>query len=396
MTGRPAGEDLAAFRAHVQQVIADHAPAGEAREGHRAPTGADEERALRAWYRTMYDEGLAGADWPVVRGGRADHHPLHHVIVTDELIRARVPRPLDQVQLASHVLLRFGRPGQLDHLLPRIRSGTDVWCQLFSEPNAGSDLAGIACKGTEQPDGTYRLSGQKTWSTDAHWAQMGLALVRTGTGSTRHAGLTAFAVRMDAPGIEVRPMRTIGGAHEFNEVFLDDVVVGPDDVIGPVGEGWKVAMSGLEVERFGVGGNVALLDLLLDDLVVVAGHATTTSGAVALQDARVRHALVALTAEAAAAHAFVADHIERALAGQEQAGDAPMAKVLYSETYNRIARFAMELIADHRLPADGPAVVAGRRLTDAWWWSRALTISGGSSEIMRNIIARRHLHLPAA
>jgi alkylation response protein AidB-like acyl-CoA dehydrogenase len=396
MTNRPSDDELDAFRARVRRVIAEHAPAGESREGHRAPTDEAEERALRAWYRTMYDEGLAGADWPAARGGRDGHHPLHHVIDTDELIRARVPRPLDQVQLASHVLLRFGRPEQLDRLLPLIRSGTDVWCQLFSEPDAGSDLAGIACRGVEQADGTYRLSGQKTWSTDAHWAQMGMALVRTGAGSTRHAGLTAFAVPMDAPGIEIRPMRTIGGAHEFNEVFLDDVVLGPDDVVGPVGEGWKVAMSGLEVERFGVGGNVALLDLLLADLVLVAGNATATSGAAAIGDAQVRHTLVALSAEAAAAQAFVADHIERALAGHEQVGDAPMAKVLYSECYNRIARFAVELIAEHRLPADGSADLAAQRLTDAWWWSRALTISGGSSEIMRNIIARRHLRLPAA
>jgi alkylation response protein AidB-like acyl-CoA dehydrogenase len=161
-----------------------------------------------------------------------------------------VPRPLDQVNLASGVLLAFGSEGQKAHYLPRIRNAEDIWCQLFSEPGAGSDLAGIGTRARQREDGTFVVAGHKTWTTDGHWAQMGLALARTSSGPSRHAGLTAFAVPMDAPGLDMRPITTMAGAHEFNETFFDDVVLPADAVIGGVGNGWRVAMSGLELERF--------------------------------------------------------------------------------------------------------------------------------------------------
>jgi alkylation response protein AidB-like acyl-CoA dehydrogenase len=284
-----------AFREHVRAVISAHAPF-QAREGHRAPSTAQDEAALRAWYRTMYETGLLGASWPGEWGGRPDHQPLHELIVTEELIRARAPRPIDQVMLASHVLLHFGSPEQKQRYLPRIRSAEDIWCQLFSEPGAGSDLAGVQARARQQPDGTWVLAGQKTWTTDGHWSQFGLAMLRTSSGQKRHQGLTAFIVPMDSPGLEVRPLRTIGGAFEFNEVFLDGVVLAPEQVIGEVDNGWTVAMSGLEIERFNVGGNVVLLELLLKDVLTVA-DALVCDGAPVSSDSAVRAAVEQLVAE---------------------------------------------------------------------------------------------------
>jgi alkylation response protein AidB-like acyl-CoA dehydrogenase len=387
--------DLSEYRLHVQGVIAKYRPLGESREGHRAPRDEQEELELRAWYRTLYEHGLAGAGWPVEWGGAPDHQVLHEVVVTEELIRTRAPRPLDQVQLASHLLLQFGTPTQKATYLPKIRSGEHVWCQLFSEPDVGSDLAGVRCRGRAASSGGWVLKGQKTWTTDGHWADMGVALVRTTEEGPRHQALTMFLVPMSNPGVVVRPLITIGGAHEFNEVFLDDVHLQEEAILGEPGSGWSVAMAGLETERFGVGGNVVLLDLLLQDLTTVAGH-ISIDGQSAIADSEVRTRLAEFRAEAAAATAFVNDHILRAIGGGQVEGDAAVAKLLYSEAYNRIARFGVQLINDHSLPDDSPASKAADRLHDAWLWSRALTISGGSSEIMRNILAKRRLRLPSA
>ncbi|MGV0801576.1 acyl-CoA dehydrogenase family protein, partial [Mycolicibacterium elephantis] len=182
------------------------------------------------------------------------------------------PRPVDQVNLAAHVLLHFGSDEQKSALLPRIRSSEHVWCQLLSEPDAGSDIAAVRCKGTRQPDGSWVIDGQKTWITDGHWADMGLALVRTDPSSSRHHGLSAFVVPLTAPGIEIRPIRTINEAIEVNEVFFDGVPIPADSLIGEPGQGWSIIMAGLDFERFGIGGNVILLELLIDDLVMVARH----------------------------------------------------------------------------------------------------------------------------
>ena len=387
--------DIGQYRLHVRDVIANYRPSNESREGHRAPHDEREETELRAWYRTLYEHGLAGAGWPVEWGGSPDHRVLHEVVVTEELIRARAPRPLDQVQLASHLLLQFGTPDQKATYLPKIRSGEHVWCQLFSEPDVGSDLAGVKCRGRCASSGGWVLSGQKTWTTDGHWADMGVALVRTTEEGPRHQALTMFLVPMNTPGVVVRPLITIGGAHEFNEVFLDDVQLEEGSILGEPGGGWSVAMAGLETERFGVGGNVVLLDLLLQDLATAAAH-ISIDGKPAIADSEVRTRLAEFRAEAAAAAAFVSDHIRRAIEGRQVEGDASVAKLLYSEAYNRIARFGVQLVNDHPLSDDSAGSDAAGRLHDAWLWSRALTISGGSSEIMRNILAKRRLHLPSA
>jgi alkylation response protein AidB-like acyl-CoA dehydrogenase len=392
---QPTKERLESHRSHVRSVIAASAPRGEAREGHRAPTTPEEEVAFREWYRAMFAAGLSGAGWPVEWGGRHDHHPLFDVITLEELIRERGPRPLDQVNLTSGVLLTFGSDAQKARYLPRIRSAEDIWCQLFSEPGAGSDLAGIRTHARERPDGTVVLTGQKTWTTDGHWAQMGLALARTSDGPSRHAAFTAVAVPMSATGIEVRPLITIGGAHALNETFLDDVVLSPDAVLRGVGKSWSVAMSGLELERFGVGGTVAHLGVLTEDLVRLARSLRIGVGT-ALEEDDTQQAISDLDAETEAATAFVDRHIELMLTGQHDEGGAAMAKLLTTETYGRIAAYGVHVSTMGHLNDDPDAERSRVRLEDAWLCSRALIMSGGSSEIMRSILAKRRLGLPSA
>jgi alkylation response protein AidB-like acyl-CoA dehydrogenase len=396
VSARPTEAELAAFRDRVRAHIAEHAPPFEAREGHRAPETAEQEAALRAWFASLFAAGFVGADWPVEYGGRADHHPLHDRIVSEEILRARAPRPVDQVNLAAHVLLHFGSEAQKSELLPRIRSSEHVWCQLLSEPDAGSDIAAVRCRGTRQPDGSWVIDGQKTWITDGHWADMGLALIRTDPASSRHKGLSVFVVPLDSPGIEVRPIRTVNDAIEVNEVFFDGARIPADNIIGEPGQGWSIIMTGLDFERFGIGGNVILLELLIDDLVTVAGHGTI-DGVPALQHEDIRQTVAELAVEVEVAKAFIDDHVERMVAGAEQVGDGSIAKLSFAETYHRVSAYGAQLSTMVCTVAADPGVaLAKQRLKECWLWSRAYTVSGGSSEMMRNILAKRRLLLPTS
>ncbi|GAB3013303.1 acyl-CoA dehydrogenase family protein [Mycobacterium bourgelatii] len=393
---RPTAEELAAFRDQVRAHIAEHAPPIEAREGHRAPKDADQEAQLRRWFAGLFEAGFVGADWPVEYGGSADHHPLHDRVVSEEILRARAPRPVDQVNLAAHVLLHFGSEEQRRRLLPPIRRSEHVWCQLLSEPNAGSDIAAVRTRGVRQDDGTWVIDGQKTWITDGHWADMGLALIRTDPTSSRHHGLSVFAVPMSAAGVEVRPIRSIGDAIEINEVFLTGVVLDADSLVGEVGQGWSIIMAGLDFERFGIGGNVILLELLIDDLVTVARDALV-DGAPALTHPDIRQTIAELTVEVEVAKSFIDDHVERLIAGADMPGDGSIAKLSFAETYHRVSAYGAELAAAAADVATTDAAVrqAKERLRECWLWSRAYTISGGSSEMMRNILAKRRLLLPS-
>jgi alkylation response protein AidB-like acyl-CoA dehydrogenase len=392
---RPTEAQLADFRHRVRAHIVEHAPPFEAREGRRAPENAEQEAQLRRWFATLFDAGFVGADWPVEYGGRADHHPLHDRIVSEEVLRARAPRPVDQVNLAAHVLLHFGSDEQKAALLPSMRRSEHVWCQLLSEPDAGSDIAAVRSRGVQQGDGSWVLSGQKTWITDGHWADMGLALIRTDPTSSRHHGLSVFTVPLAASGVEVRPIRTINEAIEVNEVFLDGVTVPASSLIGETGQGWSIIMAGLDFERFGIGGNVVLLELLIDDLVMVAGNATL-DGRPAFEHEDIMQTVTELAVEVEVAKAFIDDHVERLIVGTEQPGDGSIAKLSFAETYHRVSAYGADLAAMVcTVAADSAVHEAKRRLRECWLWSRAYTVSGGSNEMMRNILSKRRLLLPS-
>lgn len=388
---RPDASQLADFRHRVRAHIEQYAPPFAAREGRRAPENADQETQLRSWFAGLFAAGFVGADWPVEYGGRADHHPLHDRVVSEELLRARAPRPVDQVNLAAHVVLHFGSDEQKAALLPPIRRSEHVWCQLLSEPDAGSDIAGVRCRGVRRDDGCWVIDGQKTWITDGHWADMGLALIRTDPSSTRHHGLSAFVVPLSAAGVQVRPIRTINDAIEVNEVFFDGVTLSADSLIGEAGQGWSIIMAGLDFERFGIGGNVILLELLIDDLVTVAQHATL-DGRPALAHEDIRQTVAELAVEVEVAKAFIDDHVERMTVGADQVGDGSVAKLSFAETYHRVSAYGTELGA---MVCTVAAEQAKQRLRECWLWSRAYTVSGGSSEMMRNILAKRRLRLPS-
>lgn len=382
------------FRAGLRRFLAGRDPGLRFPEGVRVPRDAAEEAAIRAWLGALYEAGYLGGGWPVEWGGRTDHSPTHDLILMEELFRARAYRPLDQVMLAAHALLEFGTEAQKHEYLPRIRNGEHVWCQLFSEPDVGSDLASLRTR-AEPADGGFVVIGQKIWSTDAQWADMGVLLARTDPSVARHAGITAFVVPMGLPGIEVRPIREMTGSAEFCEVFLDGLRLGPEHVLGEVGGGWKVATSGLASERAFVGANAVQLEMLFDDLVTLARTARLPDGSVAIEHEDVRAGLADSLVEVEAVRAIVTDTVQRMLRDEEHPSDGPLAKLAYTEQFVRLCERAMELLASAVSVDD-----AGREVAERWehnlLWSRALTISGGSSEIVRGLVGRQLLGLPRA
>ncbi|MET0705211.1 MAG: acyl-CoA dehydrogenase family protein [Mycobacterium sp.] len=387
------GAQLEAFREEVRTFIARFAPAIPARAGVRSADNEMELKALQEWTAHLYDAGYAGSDWPVEFGGSPNWSAERDIVVGEELARAKVPGVQSAGVLASHALIHHGTDEQRHRHLPEIRSGRQLWCQLFSEPGAGSDLASLRTRAIQGSD-SYTVNGQKVWTTDGHWAHYGYLLARTDPDAPKHKGISAFILDMTSPGVTVRPLRELTGTSDFNEVFFDDVVVAATSMIGAPGQGWAIANATLAHERTGVGAVVVKLRLAVDALVELA-RLVSIDGRPAIDSDRVRDRIGQFSAEVEALSALTYANVTRWSRGTERAHDAPMAKLMFSELNLEMAQFAVELGGESGVLVDGdPAVLDGGRWQDEWLYARAYTIAGGSSEIMRNLIAERGLGLP--
>ena len=381
--------ELEAFRRKVRAFVAEHAPGIKTHSGVRAPEPALMP-AIREWTAKLYEAGFLGIDWPAEYGGRPDAHPLEPFVVAEEIARARTWPPVGAASLASGALLDFGTDEQRARFLPRIRACEDVWCQLFSEPEAGSDLAALRTRARREGEGddaVYVVDGQKVWTTNGQHADMGYLLARTDGDAPKHKGITAFALDMRSPGVDVRPLREITGTTDFNEVFLDGVRIPASNVIGRVNDGWRVAMSSLGRERSGVAARGAELFAVLDDLVRLAGTA--------LEDSATRQAVGELAARVQVNAAMISLAQSRMLHGTEEVGDALLGKIFFSELNHDLADFGVRLQGTDGLLVEGDAgVLAGGWWQDAHLYSRAFTIAGGANEVLRTQVAERGLGLP--
>jgi alkylation response protein AidB-like acyl-CoA dehydrogenase len=297
--------------------------------------------------------------------------------VSRVLHEAGAPLPLTDIGigLVGPAIMKFGTPAQQDRHLPRIAEGTAIWTQLFSEPDAGSDLAALRTRAERGPGG-WVVRGQKVWNTYAHLASWGYLLARTGPADSRHRGLTMFLVDMATPGIRVRPIREITGDCDFNEVFLDDVPIPGEGVLGEVGDGWSVSMSTLADERTVVGSLALWLETEVDRLtrVVRAIGPAVSDGVLA--------ALGELITEVRAL-------VE--LSGHQHApGTEALGKVAYAELNIRVQQLALEVSACH---AGAVPDAWAHRWSDNYLYTRAYTISGGANEVMRNVVAKRGLKM---
>jgi alkylation response protein AidB-like acyl-CoA dehydrogenase len=380
--------DIDSFRVAVREFLAQHAPRVKVRPGVRSPETEEELAVLRAWTAKLFEAGYVGADWPESYGGNPDHDVLRDVVVAEEIATAGTLEVPGGSTLAAQALLGFGTEEQRQKYLPRIRSGQDLWCQLFSEPGAGSDLASLRTKAVLEGD-HYVVTGQKVWTTNGQWADLGYLLARTDPDVPKHKGITAFALDMRLPGVTVRPLREITGTSDFNEVFFDEVRVPVDAVIGKPGQGWVIANTSLAHERSGVGASVVTLERGWEQLVALAGRIDR------LGDAEVRDRLAAFAAEIRALSVHTKLSLQRWRDHDERVTDAPVAKLAFSELNLRLAEYALSLQGPEGVLAEGdPDAVDEGRWQDAYLYARAYTIAGGSSEIMRNVIAERGLGLP--
>jgi alkylation response protein AidB-like acyl-CoA dehydrogenase len=384
--------ELEAFRKQVRTFIADHAPGTKRHAGSRAPE-PDMLPAIREWTAALFEAGYLGIDWPEEFGGRPDAHPLEAFIVVEEITRSRTWRPIGAAALASAAVIQFGTDEQRRRFLPRIRTCADVWCQLFSEPGAGSDLASLQTRARREGD-EFVVDGQKVWTTNGHYADMGYLLARTDPDAPKHRGITAFALDMGTPGVDVRPLREITGTTDFNEVFLDGVRIPATNVIGAVNDGWRVATHSLVHERSGVAVYGIDMFAALDDLLELAGG-TIRNGRPALEDSAVRQEVGELATRVYVNAAMVNLAKSRMLKGTESVSDAPIGKIFFSEVNHDLTAFGVALQGvDGLLTEEDPDVKAAGWWQDAFLYARAYTIAGGANEVLRTLIAERGLGMP--
>jgi hypothetical protein len=387
--------ELEEFRQRVREHIAAHHPGIPRLAGTRSPDAETMPR-YRAWCASLFGAGLLGGDWPVEWGGGGEYDPLREYIVDQELAAAKLPRPVGAWNLVCGALFGSGSQEQKAYYLPRIRHFDDLWCQLFSEPNAGSDLASLRTSAVRDGD-EWVVNGQKVWTTHGHVADLGFLLARTDPQAPKHEGISAFIVDMRTPGISVRPLREMTGSSDFNEVFFDDVRLPADAIIGRPGEGWAIARAALAHER---GQSLRedsatarvrrLADLTADG--AGPGDGRPDRG---LDDAGARRNLGRLYARSSVADLLGLEGVLKDAAGQTTVYDAPVVKVLFSETNLDINTHALELFgARGVITAPSPDAVADGVFQDAFLWARGFTISAGSNEILRNVIAERGLGLP--
>jgi alkylation response protein AidB-like acyl-CoA dehydrogenase len=383
--------DLDLLRQRVRRLASRNAPPRHERTGVRAPE-AHEIPALREWTALLFAESLLGVHWPVEYGGLAGAHPLHESVVIDELIRIGAAGPVGGGMLAAGAIIASGTGEQKDHFLPKIRSGEHIWCQLFSEPDAGSDLASLRTRARSDGD-DFVVDGQKVWTTNGQHADWGYLLARTDPDAPKHAGITAFALDMRTPGVSVRPLREITGTSDFNEVFFDSVRIPASRVIGEINGGWAVTTASLAYERSSAGSGASLFGAL-GRLARLAGE-VTRQGRPAIDSADVRQAIGGFVADVHVNSLVSALGDSRALHGSADAADAPISKILFSEINLALHEYGFELQGHDGIRVEGDAHVHDNGWwQDAFMYGRAFTIAGGTNEVLRNVIAERALGMP--
>ena len=340
---------------------------------------AFEER--RAWNRHLAAAGLTCLGWPVEHGGRG-LSVAHRVAFYEEYARADAPDKVNHLgeELVGPTLIAFGTPEQQQRFLPAIRDVTELWCQGYSEPGAGSDLANVSTTAVLDGD-EWLLNGQKVWTSLAHWAQWCFVIARSEKGSKGHKGLSYLLVPLDQPGVEIRPIVQLTGDSEFNEVFFTDARTDAGLVVGEPGDGWSVAMGTLQFER-----GVSTLGQQIRYARELSGLVELAKSTGAVEDPLIRERLTRAWAELQTMRSFAMATMDDELPGQDS-----VSKLLWATWHRDLGELAMAIRGKASMVLDGNEFDEWQRL---FLFSRADTIYGGSNEIQRNIIAERVLGLP--
>jgi alkylation response protein AidB-like acyl-CoA dehydrogenase len=389
------------YRDKIRAFLGEHLPAGWKGIGALPP---DEARAWAAdWRVTLHANGFLGGSWPKEYGG-GGLTPLEQVVLAEEFAHAGVPTggPNDSfgIQLVGNTILRLGTPEQKAHFLPRILSGEDRWCQGYSEPGAGSDLANLGTRAVLDGD-EWVINGQKIWTSAAQYANWIFVLTRTDPDAPKHKGITFLLVPMDQPGVEVRPIRMLNGASEFNETFFTDARTSVKNVVGDINEGWRVAMTLLGYERGEAAATVPVefrteLDRLIE-LVRASGRA---------QDPVIRQRVAACYAQVEIMRFLGMRTLTGFLSGAAPGPEGSIFKLVWSEYHKVVTELAVDVLGAAAMVPSGRFPTTSFRTDDAgapndsaswvgtFLSARAGTIYAGTSQVQRNILGEIVLGLP--
>jgi alkylation response protein AidB-like acyl-CoA dehydrogenase len=389
------GAEHEAFRAEAREWLTERLEGPFAVVLGRGGPG-DEDSCVderREWERELGRGGWIGLSWPKAYGGR-EASLLEQVIFYEEYARAGGPGRVGIVGegLLGPTIVHFGSDEQKRRFVPGILSGTEIWCQGYSEPNAGSDLANVATR-AERDGNEWVVSGQKVWTSLAHWAQWCFVLCRTNRDAPRHRGISYLLVPMDQPGIEIRPIRQVTGGSEFNEVFFSEARTGIENVVGEVDGGWRVAMGTLAFER---GASTLGQQLAFENELRSVIDVASRGGLLAEPTFRQRVARSWIELRVMRFHAL------RSLSAMEHgtvSRETAIHKLYWAGVHQRLGELAIDALGSAGLTADAspdaaPAGAEASSLARLFLWSRADSIYGGSDQIQRNVIGERALGLP--
>jgi alkylation response protein AidB-like acyl-CoA dehydrogenase len=383
-----------AFRREVRSWLEAHLPPDL--KGTFAFSRADRERVerLRAWQRALYEGGWVGLNWPVTYGGRGASI-VEQVIFYEELARAQAPPPINRggLGMLGPTLMKYGTEAQVRRFLPKILTAEELWCQGFSEPNAGSDLANLQTR-AERDGEHFVVNGQKVWTSLAHLADWGFFLVRTDPAAPKHKGITFLLVDMKTSGITVKPLRQMTGEAEFNEVFLDNVRVPVANVVGEVNRGWEVAITTLAYERDVLTFMRSISLRMAVDRLLDLARKTRRDGGRAADDPMIRQRLVSLLIQEKCLQLNGYRSLTRLIQGAQPGPEGSTAKLVWSQVDQEVAELAMEMLGLGSQITEGPWATDGGQWAYNCLLVRASTLRAGTSEILKNILGERVLSLP--
>lgn len=383
-----------AFRQQVRHWLEENIP-------KKRPETLDERRA---WHRKLYEAGYLGMGWPKEYGGQ-EARPMEQAIVGEELARANAPASLNGlgIGIVAPTLIHHGTEHQKQEHVSKILTADELWCQLYSEPNSGSDLASLQCRADVNGD-EFIINGQKIWTSGAYNADWGILLARTDRSAPKHQGISCIMLDMHQPGVEVRPLKQISGSSEFCEVFFTNVRVNADNLIGEMNAGWRIAQTTLSYER---GGNVLSRVVRLQEMysrMIEVCKTLKRNGKPAIEDPNVRQKLGEIYAEIEVLRYAALRLLSRLEKGQRPGPEASISKLHYSELDKHVQELFLDILGPYGLQTGGqPQEFALHADSDfgeagswaySFFWSRAGTIYAGSSEIQKNILGERVLGLP--
>ena len=353
--------------------------------------GEDDALSLaKKWAAKLYDSGWACLHWPSEYGGRGST-PIERVIWGQEASKYRIPGGFFEIGqgMAGPVLMMYATEEQKKRYLPPMAKGEEIWCQLFSEPGAGSDLAGLKTKSVLEGD-TWTINGQKIWTSGAHYSDYGILVTRSDASAQKHKGLTYFFLDMKSPGVEVRPIKQISGGANFNEVYFTDVKIPDEQRLGSVGDGWKVALTTLMNERLAVGD--ASGPDFQEAFNLACGH--DLNGDLAIKDGSVRDKLADWYCQSSGLKYTKYRNISALSRGETPGPQASITKIVSGNKLQEIANFGMDIMDAAGIVRPESADAEQNMYQMGFFGAAGIRIAGGTDEILRNIISEQVLGLP--